>query len=35
MDDYEYCADAHTKDKMSELFQTFPDLMSFDPDDIT
>ena len=35
MDDYEFCADAHTKDKMSELFQNFPDLMSFAPDDIT
>ena len=35
MDDYEYCADAYTKDEMSGLFQNFPDLTSFAPDDIT
>ena len=35
MDDYEYCPDGQTTDLMSKLFQNFPDLMSFDPDQIT
>ena len=35
MDDYEYCPDANTNDKMSQLFQNIPDLISFSPDDIT
>ena len=35
MDDFEYCPIAHTKDKMSQLFQNIPDLISFSPDEIT
>ena len=35
MEDYVYCPNGQTTDLMSKLFQNFPDLMSFVPDDIT